>query len=490
MIRFFDVTTERYSMENDIVKDLKLDVIVRAMANKEYGDAPYIREILLRPLFTKERITNRRSVVMAACEHSDIIERLRKIIVNTSEQLDAAIKAIQDCRGKHLTDQTLIGTRMDAMQTLVKGISDIDELIQKKEAKFTQTSLQRFYQEFYQEISRERLQEQRYIVEHLNAFKEKGEILLRGNMGEGFHLQNVEILDVRERAKRVSGSLFSAHRGDVISDESVYESGVEFTNWILMEVLESCFPYLQHWQELLWEMKKQSVFLAGCARLYQRGKEEGVFFCEPGEEDVATDSLYELSLALQSYRLPVSNSIDVTPYDAVIVTGANQGGKSTYLRSMGIAQVMCQAGMYVPAKAYPQRIYRDIFPHFTRREDASMNMGKFEEELKRMMEIMEKSGEGCLLLLNESFATTTEITAYQIAMDLIHACLEAGITVWMVTHITRFAKEFFQEKRERVLFLSAGRTAENEKQYTMVEKPPGDTSYGLELYDRIINSPS
>lgn len=486
MIRFFDVTKERYSMEADIVKDLKLDVIVRAMANKEYGDAPYIREILLRPLFTKEGIDNRRSVVMTACEQLDLVERLRKIIVETSEQLDSAIKAIQDCRGKHLTEQTLIGTRMEALQTLVKGISDIDELIQKKESKFTQTSLQRFYQEFYQEISRERLQEQRYLVENLNAFKEKGEILLRGNMGEGFHLQKVEILDVREKAKRVSGGIFSSHRRDVISDESVYESGVEFTNWILMEVLESCFPYLQHWQELLLEMKKQVVFLAGCGRLYQRGKEEGLFFCEPGSEDVAADSLYELSLALQSYRLPVSNSIDVTPYDAVIVTGANQGGKSTYLRSMGIAQVMCQAGVYVPAKAYPQKIYKDIFPHFTRREDASMNMGKFEEELKRMMEIMKKSKEGCLLLLNESFATTTEITAYQIAMDLIHACLESGITVWMVTHITRFAKEFFQEKRDRVLFLSAGRTAENEKQYTMVEKPPGDTSYGLELYDRII----
>lgn len=156
------------------------------------------------------------------------------------------------------------------------------------------------------------------------------------------------------------------------------------------------------------------------------------------------------------------------------------------MRSLGIAQVLCQAGMYVPAKKYPLYAYEDIFTHFTRREDATMNMGKFEEELKRMEQILRGAKKNTLILLNESFATTTEVTAYQIAMDLVHTCLSEAVTVWMVTHITKFAKELYGEHPENVLFLSAGRTEENEIRFQMYEKVPGDTSYGLTLYEQMI----
>lgn len=170
------------------------------------------------------------------------------------------------------------------------------------------------------------------------------------------------------------------------------------------------------------------------------------------------------------------------------MTGANQGGKSTFLRSLGIAQVMCQAGMFVAAKRYPLHAYEDIFTHFTRREDVTMNMGKFEEELKRMEQILCRAGKNTLILLNESFATTTEVTAFQIAMDLTHACLENCVTTWIVTHITKYAKELYREGYDDVLFLSAGRQADKEVRFTMYEKEPGDTSYGLELYEQMIES--
>ena len=156
------------------------------------------------------------------------------------------------------------------------------------------------------------------------------------------------------------------------------------------------------------------------------------------------------------------------------LAGENGSGKSTFLRSLGIAQVLCQAGMYVPAKKYPLYAYEDIFTHFTRREDATMNMGKFEEELKRMEQILRGAKKNTLILLNESFATTTEVTAYQIAMDLMHTCL------------SKFAKELYGEHPENVLFLSAGRTEENEIRFQMYEKVPGDTSYGLTLYEQMI----
>ena len=132
----------------------------------------------------------------------------------------------------------------------------------------------------------------------------------------------------------------------------------------------------------------------------------------------------------------------------------------------------------MPAKKYPLYAYEDIFTHFTRREDATMNMGKFEEELKRMEQILRGAKKNTLILLNESFATTTEVTAYQIAMDLMHTCLSEAGKGWVGGHNIKILKN--------VLFLSAGRTEENEIRFQMYEKVPGDTSYGLTLYEQMI----
>lgn len=485
-ISFFDAVEESYPNAGDISKDLNLKVVARGMAGEAHGDVPDIMEILTKPLLTEDGIEKRLQVVMDCCHHPELTMSLREILTGTLNTLNNHIKAIQDCRGKHLTEQTMIGTNLEAVRTLVGGLADLDEILLREKNVFEMTALSRFFQEFYTEISHERIAEQKFLIDNLDGFKNKGEILLRTRIGEGFRMKDTEILDVMEKAHRVQAGLFSGKRNDVIADEETYQSSVEFANRILLDILERCFPYLQHWQELLLDMKKQAVFLAGCARLYNRKEELGLIFCVPEKEEKEISMLYELSLALQTHSNPVPNSLLAFPYKAIVVTGANQGGKSTFLRSMGIAQVMCQAGMFIPAEKYPLRAYQSIFTHFTRREDAAMNMGKFEEELKRMKEILKKAEKGSLILLNESFATTTEVTAYQIATDLMHACLEEGIALWMVTHITKFARELFKEGRKDVLFLSAGREAERETKYEMIEKEPGNTSYGLDLYRQII----
>lgn len=486
-IEFFDESDGSYGAVADLVKDLNLQWIARNMVNEKYGDIPYIMEIFQHPLRTETAIEARQQVVMAACEHSDLTASLRQILVETSENLDQSIHAIQDSRGKHLMEETVIGVHVEGMRELISGLARIHEILHDHPDVFKNTALQHFLHTFTEEEPEELLEEQRALVMHLDGFKGKGEIQLQAEIGKGFSFSGVKVISVSDKAKRVSGSLFSGRRGQVIADEEVYQSGVEFTNVVLLELLNQCVPFLQRWQQLLHTLVRQVVFLAGCARLYQRGTECGLYFCVPDQKQGEADSLYELSLALQMMEFPIPNSVQLSSYRGMIITGANQGGKSTFLRSLGIAQVLCQAGMFVPAKKYPLHAYQDMFTHFTRREDATMNMGKFEEELKRMEGILRHAGTNTLILLNESFATTTEVTAFQIAMDLLHICLEHEVTVWMVTHITKFAKELYQEKRPDVLFLSAGRRAENEIRFQMYEKIPGDTSYGLELYEQMID---
>ena len=80
------------------------------------------------------------------------------------------------------------------------------------------------------------------------------------------------------------------------------------------------------------------------------------------------------------------------------------------------------------------------------------------------------------------------MTPFHIDIDLTNYCLEQGVTTWIVTHIKKYAKELYREGHDDVLFLSAGRQADKEVRFTMYEKEPGDTSYGLELYEQMIES--
>jgi DNA mismatch repair ATPase MutS len=186
----------------------------------------------------------------------------------------------------------------------------------------------------------------------------------------------------------------------------------------------------------------------------------------------------------------VGSTCTFTGKDLLIVTGANQGGKSTFLRSIGIAQVMMQCGLPVCAKSFSSGLFPKIFVHFTRREDSEMNSGRLDEELGRMSKIVEEIDDNSLILLNESFATTTEKEGSVIAYDIIKALSEAGVRILTVTHLLSFARRMYEDSVESadasIEFLSAERKEDGTRTFRMIRHEPELTSFGLDLYDEIV----
>lgn len=107
-----------------------------------------------------------------------------------------------------------------------------------------------------------------------------------------------------------------------------------------------------------------------------------------------------------------------------VVTGANQGGKSTFLRSVGLAQLMLQCGMFVPAEAFAASVAGGIYTHYRREEDTAMQSEKLDEELARMSAIVDLLRPHDLVLLNESFAATNEREGSEIVRQIIDALVE------------------------------------------------------------------
>jgi DNA mismatch repair ATPase MutS len=181
----------------------------------------------------------------------------------------------------------------------------------------------------------------------------------------------------------------------------------------------------------------------------------------------------------------VGNDVQGDGKSLVIITGANSGGKSTFLRSVGLAQLMMQCGLFVTAQSYRANVTRGIFTHFIREEDSGMTSGRLDEELGRMSAIAGQIGPHCLMLFNESFAGTNEREGSEIGRQVVRALLEAEIKVFFVTHRYDFAERFHSQHAASTLFLRAERQPGGRRNYKLAAKEPLPTSFGEDLYYRL-----
>ena len=167
------------------------------------------------------------------------------------------------------------------------------------------------------------------------------------------------------------------------------------------------------------------------------------------------------------------------------MTGANQGGKTTFLRSFGLAQLMMQCGMFAPADRLHANVVDGIFTHFKREEDATMKSGKFDEELSRMNDIVDILPPYALILFNELFAATNEREGSEIARQIVSALLERAHKVAFVSHQYDFTHGFCAKRLDSALFLRADRRDDGRRTFKLVEGEPLGTSFGEDVYHEI-----
>lgn len=220
---------------------------------------------------------------------------------------------------------------------------------------------------------------------------------------------------------------------------------------------------------------------------------EPICFPEPvvkSERRHTFTSLYDVCLALTKGQQVVGNDLDADGKNMVVITGANQGGKSTFLRGIGLAQLMMQCGMFAPAESFRASVCSGVLTHYKREEDATMKSGKLDEELIRMSDTVDHAATGSMVLLNESFAATNEREGSQIATQIVNALTDERIKVFFVTHLYEFAHDLHDRELPGAKFLRAERQADGTRTFRLREGEPLQTSYGEDLYHRIFEAPS
>jgi DNA mismatch repair ATPase MutS len=142
---------------------------------------------------------------------------------------------------------------------------------------------------------------------------------------------------------------------------------------------------------------------------------------EPGA--LSADDAFDLALAVKSTgkdRPLVGNEFHLSKHERIfVVTGPNQGGKTTFARTVGQCAYLASLGCPIPAKRARFTLPDRIYTHFERQENLSTLHGKLEDELVRMYDVLAHATATSLIIMNESFSSTTHSDALVIGTEIL-----------------------------------------------------------------------
>ena len=210
-------------------------------------------------------------------------------------------------------------------------------------------------------------------------------------------------------------------------------------------------------QDLL-SLEREIAFYLGAAQLFERLRARGLPICRPrlapaAERRLQVSRLYNVNLALGSSEeraaAIVGNDLDMdTDGRILVLTGPNQGGKTTFTRAVGLLQVLAQAGLYVPAETATVSPADVVGTHFPVDEPGHAEGGRLAEEARRLSAIFSAASERSLILMNESLASTSPGESLYLAEDVVRGLRLLGARAVFATHLHELGERVDAINRE------------------------------------------
>ncbi len=466
-------------------QDLELPTLFDAMAG---GDA-YLRQLVEKAFFSSltdpEAIRNRQGVLGDCLERPVVVRELYALAV---EALESKRKA------QHFwfrdSPDSLRQKSLRMLELLADSLRHLRRLADEHAAEFRSDGFMRLFAMLGRDLDDDYL---RTIDYHLRELEFRRGALISAELGKGSRGTHYVLRKPIERSliERITPGGPASYSFTIPArDEHGMQSLNELRGRGINLVANALAQSTDHILSFFNMLRAELGFYVGCLNLHEQLAEKGEPTCFPvplAAEDTAyaARGLYDASLAFHLGSRVVGNDVEADGKQLVMITGANQGGKSTFLRSVGLAQLMMQAGMFVPAESLRANVCNGVFTHFKREEDASMTSGKLDEELSRMSEIADSIAPTGLLLCNESFASTNEREGSEIAQQVVRAMVETKVKVFFVTHLFDLANSIHGQQLETALFLRAERRPDGGRTFRILPNEPLSTSYGEDSYRRV-----
>jgi hypothetical protein len=480
-----DWEAEPPAQESDLTRDLGLDTLFDTMAGGDAFLRDIARRVVLRSLTEPETIAYRQGVLADCMAHPQAVRELYATAVE-------AIARERRVFGSFLrSPDSILHRAVDVLDVFIDQLHQLRHLCDEHAAEFTSPGFTRLFRMLATELDDDYFH---LVEEHLTALKFRGGVQVSATLGQGAKGAGYVLREPPPRygwVDRLTGHTPTSYTYRVPDRD---EAGAQYLGELRGRGINLAADALarsaDHILGFFTMLGRELGFYVACLNLHEQlaAKQQPVCFPEPlpaGRPALSCRGLYDTCLALRRDGPVVGNDVDADGKGLLVVTGANEGGKSTFLRSVGLAQLMTQAGMFVSADSYAADVGDGLFTHFRREEDAEMVSGKFDEELTRMSGIAEHLTPGGFVLFNESFAATNEREGSEIARQVFRALREAGVKILCVTHLYDLADSLHAQDRGDALFLRAERLPDGTRTFRLTEGPPEPTSHGEDLYQQV-----
>jgi MutS domain V len=481
----FDLGRELPANTADLVQDLELGTLFDAMAAGDQFLHAVARQAMLSSLTEPAEIIYRQRV-LADCLAQPLVVR---------DIYGVAVEAIGREKREFLslfraTPASVLNRSVRVLAIFLAQLRKLRTIAGEHAGDFGSAGFTRFFAMLAEELDDGFFST---AEGHLRALKFSHGVLISAALGTGNKGTGLVLREPREQrwidrmpAGRRPGYSFQVPDRDSNGFQALSQLTDQGTNLVANALAQSCDHILSFFTMLCTEL----AFYVGCLNLHERLTSLGEPACCPvpvadGQTALSARGLYDACLTLTAGRRVAGNDLAADGKRLIMITGANQGGKSTFLRSVGVAQLMMQAGMFTPAHELRASLCRGVFSHYKREEDATMTGGKLAEELSRMSTVVGQLSAGSLLLCNESFASTHEREGAEIARQIIRALLDRGVRILFVTHLFDLAHGCYLEQSADALFLRAQRQADGTRSFRMVPGEPLPTSHGPDVYQRV-----
>jgi hypothetical protein len=487
--RDFDAGAEPPAGCEALVQDLELATLVQAMANGNEFLAEISGKVLLASLQDPDAIRYRQQVLADCLAAPEVIREMYAI----------AAAALLDKRNfwgtygaSYQSPSSNLSGAVSYLGAYVARLRQLRAIADAHAGKFRSTGLRTLFATLHRELDDEYFEE---ISHHLRQLRFRTGVLIsaeldRDNSGINFVLRDP--CDARRPWKERLGIAPRSSYSFTLPPRDLAGGQIldDLTGRGINLVANAAAQSADHIGSYFTMLRAELAFYVGCLNLAGKLAAKGVptTVPEPAPASSLTFSCTDLRdtcLELISGGPVTGNDVHADGTPLVIITGANSGGKSTFLRSVGLAQLMMQCGLFVTAGSYQASAANGIFTHFTRAEDPGMTSGRLVDELRRMSAITGHIRPHCLILFNESFAGTNEREGSEIGHQIVRALLEAHVKVFFVTHRFDFAERFHRQHAHPTLFLRAERQPDGRRSYKLAVKDPLPTSYGEDLYHRL-----